>query len=220
MSISHKITIAVLLGLCGGQSLPATGQQSTALEPAPRYTPQSTAPADLRFDPLGALRAPAGSKYGTLPQSATGPLGSHTAAAGEVNLYLSYPSSSQHRVDRIRRIMVLRQLLGLGFSSGDINGVLPLLRELQAISSRPPADPDAAIEQEYQELLRAAPGKPLPPSSAAKITDAATYYREEQRRIWTAIERKVGGRKAAGLRSLLGQDEQDGMIRSIGAPDR
>jgi hypothetical protein len=125
---------------------------------------------------------------------------------------------SQHTLNRLRRVLVLRQLLTLGFTTGDIAATLPLLRSLRDISTPPPADPDQAIEEEYKALLLASPGNPLPPSSAVKITDAARYYREEQAKIWGGLGRKLGSRKAEGLRALLGQERIE-VLGQIVDPD-
>jgi hypothetical protein len=125
---------------------------------------------------------------------------------------------SQHMLDRLRRVLVLRQLLALGFTSADIAAALPLLRNLRDINTAPPADPDRAIEDEYRALLRANPGDPLPPNSVAKITDAAHYYRDEQAKIWNSLQRRIGARKADGLRTLLGQERVE-VIENIVDPN-
>jgi len=106
--------------------------------------------------------------------------------------------------DRTRRIMALRQLLKLGFSKEDIETALPLLQRLRDIKTPPPTDPEKAMDEEYQALLKAKPTEPLPPSSTEKIMDAARYYRTEQTKIWTEMTQRLGKSKSDGLDDLTG----------------
>ncbi len=114
---------------------------------------------------------------------------------------------TQKMADRTRRIMVLRQLLTLGFTQADIQTALPQLHRLHDLKSPKPMDPEKAMDEEYQALLKASPKDPLPPNSALKIMDASRYYQEEQAKIWGEMAQRLGKTKSEGLSHLLRQDD-------------
>lgn len=120
------------------------------------------------------------------------------------NLY-QFGGQSTATADKTRRILALREMLKLGLTADDIAKALPLLRRLRDAQSQPPADPAKALDDEYQALLKARPGDPLPPSSAMKMQNAAQFVQDEQRTVWADLTKQIGAKKTEGLRSLVGQ---------------
>ncbi len=115
-------------------------------------------------------------------------------------------NNASHNISLVRRIVVLRQLVSAGFSTSDIANAIHVLRGLRDAKSAPTVDPEMAMREEYQALLKASPGTPLPPSSAVTVADAARYYQDAHLKVWTALARRLGRGKADVLRRLLGQD--------------
>lgn len=111
---------------------------------------------------------------------------------------------SQRMYDRLRRIMVLRQLLSLGITTSDVSGALPVLESLRDLDQAESSDPERALDLEYRALLEAEPGSSLPMNSGLKMAEFARNAHEAQAKWRDRLVRTVGRRKAEGLMRLLG----------------
>lgn len=210
---SYALIAAVLCALSG---MPAQAQQNTP----PPVVAEPPVAAQEPSREQGALQKPAPAKREGIPLLKDIPIIGNLFQAGkqkdapavvmlDVGDAWGNPRQTlvtQKMADRTRRIMVLRQLLTLGFTQADIETALPLLRRLHDLKSPKPMDPEKAMDEEYQALLKAGPKDPLPPNSALKIMDASRYYQEEQTKIWAEMAQRLGKTKSEGLFHLLRQD--------------
>ena len=176
--------------------------------PAPTTSPAGIPTSDPSQEPVALPAADPVQATPSVSEQTTVPPGNQAAADTPApGFVLSVSQSSQRLAERTRRILALRRLLQLNFNTAEFSRALRLLERLRDIRTAPPADPEKAMEAEYRELLAARPNDPLPPSSAAKIMDAARFYREEQTKIWSEMTREIGAERAEGLRNLVGQGE-------------
>lgn len=87
---------------------------------------------------------------------------------------------------KTRDIALLRQILRLGLSARDIQAALTRLKEVQSVGKLEPVRPEQVLNEEYDRLLRAKPGDPVPSSSAEALRDSASGYRNRKQAIWTS----------------------------------
>lgn len=127
-------------------------------------------------------------------------LNKYTVAQVYQNLSTIY---SPEMAKKTREIALLRQMLNLKLSARDIEQALPLLRELKNADKVVPAKPEQAIDEEYNQLLRARPGDPIPASSAEAFRDAASGFRSRKQAIWDRMGQQIGKEKANGIRAML-----------------
>ena len=113
---------------------------------------------------------------------------------------------SPEMAKKTRDIALLRQMLALKLTARDIEQALPLLRELKSADKVVPVKPEQALDEEYQNLLRARPGDPMPASSAEALRDAASGFRSRKQAIWDRMGQEIGREKAAGIRAMLRSD--------------
>ncbi|HLJ53842.1 MAG TPA: hypothetical protein VKT77_02330 [Chthonomonadaceae bacterium] len=111
--------------------------------------------------------------------------------------------TSPEMAKKTREIVLLRRILELKLTARDIEEALPLLKELKNVDKVTPVKPEQALEDEYERLLRAKPGDPLPSSSAEALRDAASGYRARKQAIWDRMAEKIGKEKAAGIHGML-----------------
>ncbi len=104
---------------------------------------------------------------------------------------------------KTRDITLLRQMLALKLTARDIEQALPLLRDLKGADKIVPAKPEQALDEEYNNLLRAKPGDPMPASSAEALRDAASGFRIRKQMIWDKLGQQIGKEKAAGIHGML-----------------
>ena len=127
-------------------------------------------------------------------------LQNYTVAQAYQNLSTLY---SPEMAKKTRDITLLRQMLALKLTARDIEQALPLLRELKGADKIVPAKPEQALDEEYNNLLRAKPGDPMPASSAEALRDAASGFRSRKQMIWDKLGQQIGKEKAAGIRAML-----------------
>jgi hypothetical protein len=104
---------------------------------------------------------------------------------------------------KTRDIALLREMLVLKLTRGDIEKAIPLLRELKDSSKAAPVKPEQAMDEEYRLLLEARPGDPMPPSSSHALRDAAGSSRSRRQAIWDKMAQQIGREKANGIRGML-----------------
>ena len=124
----------------------------------------------------------------------------YTVAQAYQNLSTLY---SPEMARKTRDITLLRQMLALKLTARDIEQALPLLRELKGADKIVPAKPEQALDEEYNNLLRAKPGDPMPASSAEALRDAASGFRSRKQVMWDKMGQQIGKEKAAGIRAML-----------------
>ena len=104
---------------------------------------------------------------------------------------------------KTREIALLRQMLALKLSARDLERAIPLLREMKESDKVVPVKPEQAMDEEYNALLRAKPGDPIPPSSSLALRDAAGNFRSRKQAIWDKMAQEIGKEKTAGIKSML-----------------
>ena len=207
----------------GAATRPALAQNPDGSDPTAPIVGETTAPVDENVTPTveettesqNAIAPPTGDSGAAQPAPFQQPKAESLTPRPGVPVLGGIPYIGQLFQERgqtsamaakTRRILVLREMLKLGLTADDIAKALPLLHRLRDAESQPPANPEQALEDEYQALLRAKPGDPLPPSSTLKLQDAARFYREEQASGWAELAKQIGAKKAGGLRELVGQN--------------
>jgi hypothetical protein len=66
-----------------------------------------------------------------------------------------------------------------------------------------PVKPEQALDEEYEKLLRAKPGDPMPPPSSNVLRGAANGFRTRRQEIWDKMAQEIGQEKANGIRAML-----------------
>lgn len=103
------------------------------------------------------------------------------------------------------RIMALRNILGMRFTSDDIRKSLPGLRALRDSEKELQRAAEQALEDEIKALLAAEPDSPPPPDGGARLEEVMRRHQERSGRIWGELANAIGQRKVEGLKGLVGQ---------------
>ena len=208
-----KLVSCYTIGLCvagGLLTLPSVAQDAITLAPDIRVEtrtlqiPEVTVQTDVDVAPLIELaqqRAKTATKnLLKFTQDENNVLQEYTTAQAFQNLTTTV---TPEMAKKTREIALLRQMLNLKLSASDIEKALPLLRELKDADKAAPVKPDQVLNDEYDRLLRAKPGDPMPPSSGDALRDAANNYRSRKQAIWDKMGQAIGREKARGIRSML-----------------
>jgi hypothetical protein len=100
---------------------------------------------------------------------------------------------------------VLREMVTLKLSVGDLAAARPLLRDLLDLETAYHGQVEAALDQEKAALLAAGPNDSSVPDGTEKTQQMMRAYQDKQDKTWEAVSKAIGADKGNGLRSLAGQ---------------
>ena len=104
---------------------------------------------------------------------------------------------------KTRRVVALRKMLALKLAQRDLEKALPILKQMDESNLKAPVNPEKALDEEYQALLKANPGDKLPPSSSGSMLGAAAESVSDHKKLVSELEKEIGKQKSEGLLALI-----------------